>query len=280
MFRERIKNMYNNLSSKYRVVADFLLDHPFEAAFMTASELGERLDVDTATVVRFARRLGYEGYPELRQDVRAIVQAEIYRQRTPAQEWPGEVGAFRRAVEMEHRHLDQLLAGLSNETIEELITAITQARRIFVIGQWAMAPLGECFALWLAALGYPVQTLAADTLSAGYAFRDLTAQDTLLALALTGHDVETLNLLHAAQTCGARLVVLAAHRSQAVARLADVAIICPGEAAQPMTGLVSLAAVLTALVRVLAARDAENYDRRMATFEAMYDKLVDGYRGK
>lgn len=278
MFRERIKRVYDNLSAGYRTVADFLLDYPFEAAFMTASGLAERLGVDTATVVRFAQRLEYEGYPELLDDVRAVVRADIRRTRTPAEAAPGDAGAFRRSLEAEHHNLDQLLSGLDDETIEKVLAAIGDARHILIVGQWAMEALGEFLALWLKALGKSAQAISADALSAGYAFRDLTGQDTVVAFALTGLGVELINTLRVAKTSGARVVVFATARSQAAARLADVQVICPGECIQPgLTSFASMAAAMAALLQVLVARDPDHLARD-AAFRQVYDQLLAGYR--
>lgn len=278
MFRERIKEVYDDLSAGYRVVADFLLDHPFDAAFMTASNIAKRLDVDTATVVRFAQRLGYEGYPELLEDVRTIVRAEILRGLTSAEQAPGDVGTFRRSIEAEHRNLDQLSAGLADETIEKLIATVAEARNVIVVGQWAMEPLGKFFALWLNALGLSAQSVSADALSAGYAFRDLAAQDTVVTFALTGLGAEMVNTLRAAKTRGARVVVFATNRSQAAARIADVEVICPGDNVQPMTSFASTMTAMASLLHTLIARDPQNYAQRMASFEKMYTNLVSGYR--
>jgi DNA-binding MurR/RpiR family transcriptional regulator len=277
MFRERIKENYDDFSAGYRTVADFLLDHPFEASFMTASSIAKHLDVDTATVVRFAQRLGYDGYPELLADVRAIVRAEVQRGLTPA-EAPGNVGAFRRSIEMEHRNLDELASGLDNDTIEKLLAAIEKARRILVVGQWAMEPLGEFFALWLKSLGKTAQAISADALSAGYAFRDLTAQDTVVTFALTGLGAEMINTLRVAKTTGARIVVFAANRSQAAARLADIEVICPSESIHTMPSFACTLVAMSALLQTLAARDAKAYAHQVSGFEKVYGKLMEGYR--
>ncbi len=278
MFRERIKEAYDSLSAGYRTVADFLLDHPFDAAFMTASNIAKQLDVDTATVVRFAQRLEYEGFPELLADVRTIVRAEIQRGLTPAEQAPGDVGTFRRSIEAEHRNLDDLAAGLTDETIEALLEAIVKARHILVVGQWAMESLGEFFALWLRALGKSVQTVSADVVSAGHAFHDLTDKDTVVTFALAGLGLEMVNTLKVAKSTGAQIVVFASNRSQAAARIADIEIMCPGESVQPLTSFASTMTAMAALLHTLVGRDPDGYARRMASFEKMYGKLVESYQ--
>ena len=77
MFRENIRKHYDHLSRSYRRVADFILSDYRTAAFMTAAELASAVDVDTTTVVRFAQRLGYPGYPELITDIQEQVKLEL-----------------------------------------------------------------------------------------------------------------------------------------------------------------------------------------------------------
>ncbi len=78
-FKEIIRSNYGRLSPSYRRVADFLLDNYHEVAFMTATQLAHRVGVDTTTVVHFAQRLGYDGYPELLEEIRHTVRAEMQR---------------------------------------------------------------------------------------------------------------------------------------------------------------------------------------------------------
>ena len=78
MYREKIREYYDHLSRSYRKVADYIMSNYYEVAFMTAAQLAYAVGVDTTTVVRFSQRLGYNGYPELLQDVREQVKSEIY----------------------------------------------------------------------------------------------------------------------------------------------------------------------------------------------------------
>jgi DNA-binding MurR/RpiR family transcriptional regulator len=77
MFRERIAQHYARLGRNQKRIADFLTQEYREAAFMNGSALSQRLDVDPATVTRFAQRLGYAGYPELQHEVQELVKEEL-----------------------------------------------------------------------------------------------------------------------------------------------------------------------------------------------------------
>ena len=59
---DQIKNTYSGLSKGQKSIADFILNHYEEAAYMTASRIGRETGVSESTVVRFATELGYSGF--------------------------------------------------------------------------------------------------------------------------------------------------------------------------------------------------------------------------
>ena len=58
-YEDAIRQERSQMSKSFAKLADFLLDSYVEAAFMTASELAQALNLDAATVVRFSQHLGY-----------------------------------------------------------------------------------------------------------------------------------------------------------------------------------------------------------------------------
>ncbi|NLE13184.1 MAG: MurR/RpiR family transcriptional regulator [Clostridiales bacterium] len=62
----RIKNMYGDMGRAEKRLADWLFANFTGSVGLSISELAGRSGVSEATVVRFARRLGFEGYKELK----------------------------------------------------------------------------------------------------------------------------------------------------------------------------------------------------------------------
>ena len=58
------------LTKTSRRIGDFILDHETDACFMTSTELAQELDVSEASVIRFARALGFSGYMEFQKNLR------------------------------------------------------------------------------------------------------------------------------------------------------------------------------------------------------------------
>ena len=63
----RVQAVYGSLKQAERKAADLLLQDPCYFASATIVEASERAVCSEATFTRFARRLGFQGYPELRK---------------------------------------------------------------------------------------------------------------------------------------------------------------------------------------------------------------------
>ena len=162
MFREQIRKHYDHLSRSYRRVADFILSDYRTAAFMTAAALADAVDVDTTTVVRFAQRLGYPGFPELIEDIQEQVKLELSQTYATPSEEEGVHSKVQMLVAKDRTNLEKALAHNTLETIENILDMLRAAPRIVVTGESYAEPIAESFAHMLRDAGLPVMYAGGD----------------------------------------------------------------------------------------------------------------------
>ena len=73
----RLANPALRLSKSQRLLAEYITEHCDKAVFLTANRLGDAVGVSESTVVRFAVRLGYDGYPELQRAVQELIRNKL-----------------------------------------------------------------------------------------------------------------------------------------------------------------------------------------------------------
>ena len=66
-----------DFSKGQRAIAKFIIENYEKAAYMTAASLGSRTGVSESTVVRFALKLGYEGYPEMQRALQELTRTKL-----------------------------------------------------------------------------------------------------------------------------------------------------------------------------------------------------------
>ena len=72
----RINQTGRKLSKGQKRIAEFIVNHYDKAAFMTASRLGEKVQVSESTVVRFAIRISI-GYPALQKALQEMIRNRL-----------------------------------------------------------------------------------------------------------------------------------------------------------------------------------------------------------
>ena len=65
------------LSPGQRRIAQYLIEHITEAAFLSITDLAERVGVSQPSVTRFAAAVGFSGYPALRERLQSIALATL-----------------------------------------------------------------------------------------------------------------------------------------------------------------------------------------------------------
>ena len=80
MKKDILKLIDENLpsfSKGQRQIATYISKHYDKAAYMTAAKLGAEVAVSESTVVRFVMELGFEGYPEFRRALLALIRSKL-----------------------------------------------------------------------------------------------------------------------------------------------------------------------------------------------------------
>ncbi|MCS7222554.1 MAG: MurR/RpiR family transcriptional regulator [Anaerolineae bacterium] len=273
MYRERIAQVYNQLSPSYRRIADFLLNNYREAAFMTAAELGQAVDVDTTTVVRCAQRLGYNGYPELIRDVQMQVKSELQRTYAPLEGDISTTATWQRSLLRDLENLQQTL-GLSGEIVEALIEALKSARRILILGAGYSGYLGDAFATALRHLGVAADYVPAEVMSQSFALVQAGQGDVAIGISTSPYAGEVSVALQLAKERGVKTVGIFGSYASSIARVADLKIFAPAASAGPYASMTAIAAVLTAILQIIALSNPDSFSRLVTEFQRNYHSLV------
>jgi DNA-binding MurR/RpiR family transcriptional regulator len=156
-FRQRIERHQADLTKSQQRIASYLLANHDEAAFLSAADLAEHLHVSEATVVRFAKAIGYNGFPELRRCLQELFRAKA----TPAARLqhklaelashPGHV--LNKVIDMEVQYLNEAAHTVSLDEFDRAVEIILNARRIFVRGGGPSAILADLMELRLRRFG-------------------------------------------------------------------------------------------------------------------------------
>ena len=136
---ERLKAQYASLSPQEQRVADFIVDHFDDLISYNSAELAQLSGVSKATVSRLFKRLGYEKYRDMRDELRTLRQSGM-----PLTDYREAVQGntlLARHYKQEMANLTQWVNALDARQFAEAINALVKARRVVIIGMRNSWPL-------------------------------------------------------------------------------------------------------------------------------------------
>ncbi len=273
MFREQIRKHYDHLSRSYRRVADFILNDYRTAAFMTAAALADAVDVDTTTVVRFAQRLGYPGFPELIEDIQSQVKLELNQAYATPGDEDGISGKILGYVAKDRANLEKALAHNTPDALESIIDMLRAAPRIVVTGEAFAAPLAESFAGTLQEAGLPVVYASGDAYERAAALGHVVRKEVVIGMTPVEGPSGVARMLRYARSEGAVTLACTPSLSSQAARSAEHLLYAPGESEEGLPSLTSLYALCNAIAQTLVELQPEAAAKRSAEIARALSEL-------
>jgi DNA-binding MurR/RpiR family transcriptional regulator len=277
-YRERIRNNYERLSKSQKRIADFLMTSHREAAFMTASRLAAVLDVDVATITRFAQRLDYPGYPEMLEEVRMSVQEEMSAGYHPVEGASVASRSFVHALSVERDNLERTLASISMEAVEKAVDAMSRARQIYIVGQHTAVLSAKRLAIVLQMLDLKPVVVEGDGVTMALGTRSLSSEDVIVGIAYSAYATDVVAVLRLARQRGATIISISGSEVSPVTRIADIKLICAANSAMHIPSDTVAGAVIDGLGQALWGSRTEIWERNMRALGGTFETML-GYRG-
>ena len=257
-YEDRIRQERPSMSKSFAKLADFLLDSYIEAAFMTASELAHRLDLDAATVVRFAQTLGYKGFPHLQREIRQRVLNDLLVRPVQAKVAESVPGVVANAMAELSLALEQTRMSLDTEALANLVEQIGAARRIILLAENPAQAAAYNLVHFLEQGGFPIYIARSGVADLARTVHTATNQDLLIALEVAGQSPYIAGALEAARQKGLPTAAILGAASLISARAADVVLAARSNPSLGV-GIISIESIIYALSQALRWRFADRF---------------------
>jgi DNA-binding MurR/RpiR family transcriptional regulator len=136
-FSQLISERFPRLTKSEKRIANYLNQNQDEAAFLSAGEIAERLQLSEATMVRFARTLGFDSYPAMRGALQANFRHRMThssRLRSRLDDLRADGDILERVVASEIDYLTEALQTLDRKAFNAAVELLRTHQRVFVFG--------------------------------------------------------------------------------------------------------------------------------------------------
>ena len=147
----RMSALFPVMSRSQKKIANYIMENYDRAVVLTAARLAEETRTSGATVVRFAERLGYGGYPEFQSALYDYVRGSL----DPAKRMDvsfadaGDAEIIQTVLAQDISNLQDTRIRLDGGSFARAVDQILGARSVYIAGLRACAPLAQTLGFYL-----------------------------------------------------------------------------------------------------------------------------------
>jgi DNA-binding MurR/RpiR family transcriptional regulator len=209
--RQILERFEGRLTDADRRLAQLLLSDPAQGSYLSANEAARIAGTHPTSAVRFARKLGFANYTDLRAHVRRTVLGHDIDSAARMRERLARMAEGRildAIVESEVRALRAVAGHVTQEQLEAAADAVIAAEQVLIMGTGHASVLVDLLTLRLRRSGYPAIGLTQLDWQARDAMARLAAGDAVVALAFRRISRRLAGFLRYAAEVGAKTILI------------------------------------------------------------------------
>ena len=252
-FWELLQQHQGDLTKSGRTVAEYLVQHAAEAQYLSISSLAKECCVAEATVFRFCRALGFEGYHEMRI---ALAQANatgvLVNQQAPSPD-ADTTTLCEHASALFMTAINGTQNALSAEAVDEAVHLMQEARQVFCLGQGGSMLLANDICARFASLSTKFRT-AGDSHLQLLTASLMGPEDVVLFVSYSGATRDMMETLRVVKETGAKVILITHYEDSPGAKLADIVLLCGAQESPLDSGSIPIKVAVLYVAEVLVLR--------------------------
>ncbi|MGW2635856.1 MurR/RpiR family transcriptional regulator [Streptomyces sp. NPDC001348] len=271
----RLRELFDGprLSPGQRRIAQYLIENITEAAFLSITDLADRVGVSQPSVTRFAAAVGFSGYPALRERLQSIALGTLAGGPAAAEE--NRSNELQAAVDAEIQNLENLRRDLADPArVIRIGRELSRSAPLTVLGLRISVSLAEYFA-YAARRIHPDVRLVTRGGSVAYdaLLQSREAGGTwVLAFGMPRHAQETLNAVRVARGAGLKVALVTDLALGPLADEADVTFTTGTGSRLVFDSYAAPGLMAAALLQAMTDADPERTQARLEEYEQIAEQ--------
>ena len=269
----RINQTGRKLSKGQKRIAEFIVNHYDKAAFMTASRLGEKVQVSESTVVRFAIALGYDGYPALQKALQEMIRNRLTAvQRVEMTGDMSESAVLGMVFKADMQNIRQTIEDIDETVFTRVIDALDAARRVYVVGVRSSAPLAEFLGYYMGFIRDDVRVITSGISDVFEQIMRINDEDLLIGISFPRYTSRTLEAMELAKNRGASLLAITDGPLSPLHSVADLCLRAKSDMASFVDSLCAPLSLINALIVALGQRRRQQVAQYFDQLEGIWSE--------
>ena len=276
---------FNQFTTTQKRFVRYILSNKLEASFLPAYEIANKIKANSSTLVRFAKSVGYKGYPELQKDLSQLVIHEIrysgQLEKAKRFKKPKEKNIVQVSLNKAYKNIVELLDNIDEESINLFSESICSSRKKIIIGNRSSYSIGHFMYFELKKIIPDIHFL--NDYDHGFfdIFEDLNQQDLIIAISVPRYTKITIDFAQYAAQRKLKIVSITDSRISPLFPLSFVCLSAPTQSATFHNSNVALMALVEAVIAQVFYKKRKTAIKRLESEEKILkDQKVIYYEKK
>ena len=276
-FGQIVAEYYQQLTKSEKQIANYLRKNQEESAFLSAAELAVRLGLSEATIVRFARTVGFDSYPAMREVLqdnfrRRVTHSTRLQSRLEDLHEGGDI--FERMVASEIDYLSHALETVDRQAFRQAVDLMKSHKRVFVFGVGPSVSLVELMDIRLRRVGWEVVPLTTTGREILEPLLMMNEKDLLFSICFFDITPSLELVLEYANEVNSQIIMLTDTLGSIIGDKADVVL---AARRGPVSGFHSLVVPMTIINTLLLALAQEDQEHTISNLDKL-DELRERFK--
>lgn len=283
-----IREKYDKLSKTQKRIANYIIENPESACFLSVRDLAKKLQTTEVTVFKFIKNIGYTSYNDFKKDLQTQIQNWISpneRIKQAVYNFDPEDSLYDNMIKAEIDSLKTTYSSNSQVTMDEAVELLAGADRIYVIGNEISEPTAKFCSYRLSQLGKVAEFLDVNVQrSVVDCLAGINENVLFIIVSFPIYSVKTLALVDYLTQKGMKYIAISDRHSSDIALHATISLVCCNDTAifyNTITSAISLVNILCSLLAVSLNNTTDERQNEKEKIQNQLDQYVhDHYKGK
>ncbi|MGD8780290.1 MAG: MurR/RpiR family transcriptional regulator [Ignavibacteria bacterium] len=255
---QKIKSKLNSLTKTEKKIADFFLEKNKDIAFLSIQDLSKQLNLGRASILRFANKLGYDGFASLKKEIINQVQNEISpleKFKTILDSSSDENLSINKIAQTEVDNINFLLNNFDERSFNKAIDKLLNANNIYVAGMSLSSFLTGLTSYLLQRIGLQSFPLYQSGLTFTEQLININSKDVLLAFSFPPYSPETIEAAKFAKKQKAKVISITNAVTSPIIKFSSVNLLLKTDSQNFTNSLSPIIVMINAITTEVASKN-------------------------
>ncbi len=241
----KIEQRKSSLTETEEKVANYILENKREVVSMSVQELADHVEVSAAAIIRFAKKVGFTGFSELKLELAQDPEEKALDFETIIEENDGLEDLVHKSEVLNIKAIEQTYDLIDIKVLQEAIKCLSCGGNIYLFGVGASGLVAQDFQYKLARIKRVAiyqQDAHIQLVSAAH----LGPKDVAIGISYSGETKEINIAMKKAKSLGAKTIGITKYNNNTLSKLVDYPLYIPNEEKEIRIGAIT--SRMTALI--------------------------------